>query len=162
MWKGRTSASNAAIGCRRGRARRRLPDLAAELVRLNVTSGRHRIVRSGLGGQECDENRPHRHGGGSANPVRRAWSPGLARPGGNITGLSSTLSTRTSREATGSYSRKSSRGSPGGPAREPHPYLATRPRFARRQRRGPGAGGRAFRSLKRADPGDHRQVLSRR
>ena len=66
----------------------RLPELAADLVRLKVDL----IVASGddtgVGGEERHHYHPHRDGD-SADPVGAGLVASLARPGGNVTGLSS-------------------------------------------------------------------------
>ena len=75
----------------------RLPELAAELVRLKVDI----IVvaggdQTGPGGQECDQDDSHRYDGLRDDPVEAGLVESLARPGGNVTGL-----TNLSRELAG-------------------------------------------------------------
>ena len=66
----------------------RLPELAADLVRLKVdlivTTGDD----AGVSGEESDHYHPHRDGDVS-DPVGVGLVASLARPGGNVTGLSS-------------------------------------------------------------------------
>ena len=68
----------------------RLPELAAELVRLEVDI----IVTGGplpkLCRQESDYGNPNRHGS-SGRPCWHGLVDSLARPGGNVTGLTNTF-----------------------------------------------------------------------
>ncbi len=68
--------------------RERLPEVAAELVRLKVdiivTSGAVRAIRAA---QRATRTIPIVMPGGSADPVKAGFVMSLARPGGNITGL---------------------------------------------------------------------------
>ena len=66
----------------------RLPDLAAELVSLKVDV----IVADGgyagdPGGDECDQDDSHRFADGGGDPVDAGVIDSLARPGGNVTGI---------------------------------------------------------------------------
>ncbi len=65
----------------------RLPELAADLVRLKVDLIVVTSRTSGVGGQESDYYHPHRDDG-SVDPVGAGLVASLARPGGNVTGLS--------------------------------------------------------------------------
>ncbi len=68
--------------------RERLPDVAAELVRLKVdvivTAGNPRAIRAA---KRATRTIPIVLPGGSADPVKAGFVMSLARPGGNITGL---------------------------------------------------------------------------
>ena len=87
---GYVEGQNIAIEYRYSEGKRdRLPELAAELVRLKVDI----IVVAGgdpldPGGQECDQDDSHRYGG-RWDPIlsRQAYVESLARPGGNVTGI---------------------------------------------------------------------------
>ena len=66
----------------------RLPELAAELVRLKVDI----IVVAGRGhddpgGQECNQDDSHRYDGPGPILLEAGLVESLARPGGNVTGL---------------------------------------------------------------------------
>ena len=66
----------------------RFPELSAELVRLNVDI----ILAAGgapadPGGQECDQDDSHRYDGRRVRSRRGRLIESLARPGGNVTGL---------------------------------------------------------------------------
>ena len=66
----------------------RLPDLAAELVRLKVDVIVAAAGDAGFGGQECDQDDPHRLSARS-DPLGKGLVDSLARPGGNVTGITS-------------------------------------------------------------------------
>ncbi len=70
--------------------RERLPEVAAELVRLKVdvivTSGSPRAIRAA---KQATRRIPIVMTGGSLDPVKAGYVMSLARPGGNITGLTS-------------------------------------------------------------------------
>ncbi len=70
--------------------RKRLPEVAAELVRLKVdiilTSGSPRAIRAA---KQATRKIPIVMTGGSLDPVKAGYVMSLARPGGNITGLTS-------------------------------------------------------------------------
>ncbi len=72
--------------------RERLPEVAAELVRLKVdvivTSGSPRAIRAA---KRATRTIPIVMSGGSLDPVEAGYVMSLARPGGNITGLTSLL-----------------------------------------------------------------------
>ena len=86
--RGYIEGQNIAIEYRYTEGKRdRAPELAAELVRLKVDI----IVVSGgalgPGGQECDQDDSHRYDGPGSDPVRAGHVESLARPGGNVTGI---------------------------------------------------------------------------
>ncbi len=68
--------------------RKRLPEVAAELVRLKVdvivTAGNPRAIRAAM---RATRTIPIVLPGGSADPVEAGFVMSLARPGGNVTGL---------------------------------------------------------------------------
>ncbi len=72
--------------------RERLPEVAAELVRLKVdimvTSGSPRAIRAA---KRATRTIPIVMAGGSLDPVKAGYVMSLARPGGNITGLTALL-----------------------------------------------------------------------
>jgi putative ABC transport system substrate-binding protein len=72
--------------------RKRLPEVAAELVRLKVdvivTSGSPRAIRAA---KQATRTIPIVMPGGSLDPVKAGYVMSLARPGGNITGLTTLL-----------------------------------------------------------------------
>jgi len=72
--------------------RERLPEVAAELVRLKVdvivTAGSPRVIRAA---KRATRTIPIVMSGGPADPVEAGFVMSLARPGGNITGLTSLL-----------------------------------------------------------------------
>ena len=70
-----------------GRKLDRLPELAAELVRLKVDIIVAAGGTTGPGGQECDQDDSHRYGGHGTDPVEAGLVESLARPGGNVTGV---------------------------------------------------------------------------
>ncbi len=78
----------------------RLPDLAAELVRLKVdvivTSGSTRAIRAA---QRATRTIPIVFVGTPRDPVKRGFVASLARPGGNITGLTNLESPGSERPA---------------------------------------------------------------
>ena len=96
--RGYIEGQNIAIEYRYAEGKRdRFPELAAELVRLKVDI----IVvaggsRTDPGGQECDQDDSHRYDGPGIDPVEAGLVESLARPGGNVTGL-----TNLSRELGG-------------------------------------------------------------
>ncbi len=86
---GYVEGQNLVIEYRRAeRKYERLPDLAAELVRLKVdvivTSGSTRVIRAA---QRATRTIPIVFRGSPRDPVARGFVASLARPGGNITGL---------------------------------------------------------------------------
>ena len=86
---GYIEGQNIAIEYRYAEGKRdRMPELAAELVRLKVDI----IVAAGgtgidPGGQECDQDDSHRYDGRWVDPVEAGLVESLARPGGNVTGI---------------------------------------------------------------------------
>ena len=65
----------------------RFPELAAELVRLKVDIT---WCSQGTGvprGEECDQDDSHRYGRRGTDPVEAGHVESLARPGGNVTGI---------------------------------------------------------------------------
>ena len=94
---GYIEGQNIAIEYRYAEGKRdRHPELAAELVRLKVDII---VVQEGTadpGGQECDQDDSHRYDGPGFDPVEAGLIESLARPGGNITGI-----TNLSRELGG-------------------------------------------------------------
>ena len=87
--RGYIEGQNIAIEYRYAEGKRdRLPELAAELVRLKVDI----IVAAGAdradpGGQECDQDDSHRYDRRRVRSCRGRPVESLARPGGNVTGL---------------------------------------------------------------------------
>ncbi len=73
--------------------RERIAEVAAELVRLKVdvivTSGSPRAIRAA---KRATRTIPIVMTGGSADPVEAGFAVSLARPGGNITGMTRSLS----------------------------------------------------------------------
>ena len=70
----------------------RLPELAAELVRLKVDLIVVSGTIAGVSGEESHHYHPHRDDERCADPVGAGLVASLARPGGNVTGFS-TLAT---------------------------------------------------------------------
>ena len=105
---GYIEGQNIAIDYRYSEGKRdRCPELAAELVRLKVDI----IVAGGdplgAGGQECDQDDSHHYGGLGTDPVDAGLVESLARPGGNVTGITHPFQ-RPRREAAGAAQRSRS------------------------------------------------------
>ena len=83
-----------------GKAVYRYPELLAELVRLRVDlilTGSDPLIRAAT---NATKTIPIVLTGGGRDPVEAGYVESLARPGGNVTGITN-LSRRTKREAAG-------------------------------------------------------------
>ena len=76
----------------------RLPELAAELVRLNVDIIVYLVHAHRFGSKASDERNPNHHGQTRRIPLVRGWSRALPRPGGNVTGIARRNRWRTGRQ----------------------------------------------------------------
>jgi len=76
----------------------RLPGLAAELVRLNVNVILTEGVPTALAANQATREIPIVIGGGAADPVKAGLAASLARPGGNVTGVSFSGANRTGKQ----------------------------------------------------------------
>ena len=90
----------------------RLPELAAELVRLKVdiivVAGGDTVIRAA---KNATKTIPIVMAGAGSDPVEAGLVESLARPGGNVTGITN-LSQRTRREAAGAAQRSRSQTCP--------------------------------------------------
>ena len=110
---GYIEGQNIAIEYRYAEGKRdRFPELAAELVRLKVdiivVAGGDRLIRAA---KNATKTIPIVMMGAGADPVEAGLVESLARPGGNVTGITN-LTSRTRREAAGAAQRSRSQTCP--------------------------------------------------